>query len=258
MSGSGCDNNDLQMNRDNTGKDHDTKGLGFHEWLSLLGPVALIAGFAIAGKLLGWSEFLSPGRIADVAGKLGWKGPVALAAAAVVTPVFFVPRWPIAFAGGLLYGLVWGSLLANTASTAGAVVHYLMARTMIAPAADRITRRYSSLSRWVSGERAFVGLVLLRAFPFSNFSVTNMLAGALKMPLLTYAAGSFIGMIPSTLLYAAWGKCVKQPSLHFQAAAWIVLAAVIACGLLIRAKFAPAAGGSAGGAQDGQASGHGP
>ncbi len=218
---------------------HQEEGASFRDWFALLAPLVLIAALALVGKLLGGRDFLSPEHVSGIVRALGWKGPLFLAIFAVVTPVFFIPRWPVAFAAGLLYGLLWGGLLANAASTVGAIFHYLMARTLLAPVAGRIMRRYSSLSGWVSGGKAFFALVLLRAFPFSNFSVTNMLAGAVRMPLLPYAAGSFLGMIPSTLLYAAWGKCVKQPSFRYQAAAWIVLAAVIGAALLIRNKIRP-------------------
>lgn len=158
-------------------------------------------------------EFVSEGGVSSLAGRLGYWGPLAIFAIGVVSPFLFLPRWPVAVASGMLYGLLWGSALANTASALGAGLHYWLARGLLYPAAERIRQRYKlpAGSAW-SGSKVFVVVFLLRALPFSNFVLTNLLSGAIKVRWSIYLAASFFGMIPSTLMYAAVGQAVDDPA----------------------------------------------
>jgi len=147
--------------------------------------------------------------------RLGIWVPLAIAVFAVVSPLAFMPRWPIAFLCGMLYGVVLGGLLANVVSAIGAWIQFRLARHAL----GRTGERHALAARWRAAlstpRTAFVALFLLRAFPFSNSSATNILAGALSMRGSVYLAATFLGMIPSTLLYACWGKLLYKPSPRF-------------------------------------------
>lgn len=151
-------------------------------------------------------------RLVELGRRLGWWGPLGILVLGVATPLVLLPRWPLAVVSGLLYGVAAGAALANVASTLGAMVHYALARSMLAPwCRARLERRRS---RWldIPPGHAFAALVLLRAFPLSNFVATNILAGTLRVPPGTYLAASFLGMIPSSVMYAAWGHAIRRPS----------------------------------------------
>ena len=196
--------------------------------LRRLGAFVVIA---VAGVLLAHytnaGSYLSVDAITSLASRLGPKGPLILVAAGVVTPLMFLPRWPIAFLAGLLYGLVWGTLLATVASTAGAWLHFVLSRSLLAPMTDRLRRRYDIEHLTVPREKQFMVLFVLRAFPLSSFVVTNLIAGALKLSRSRYVFATFLGMIPSTILYAAWGKLMKKPDPHFYAFAVAALLAIV-------------------------------
>ncbi len=177
---------------------------------------------------------------------LGWLGPVLLLLLGAFSPLLMLPRWPIAVVSGMVYGVFWGTCLANTASLVGAGLQYWMARSLLAHVA----------TRWIAGNRwrhllesqkdVFLFLFLFRAFPLSNFVATNLLCGSLRIPARTYLVASALGMIPSTLLYAAWGKLAMKPSggfmfLAFFTLAFIVLGTVFARRFLTRANAGKAA-----------------
>lgn len=209
------------------------------------GVKRLLTFFILSGLFLLLSlatpvrEWFRVERIEQVAEALGWFGPLLIVALGVVTPLFFMPRWPIAVVSGLVYGAAWGTVLANVASTLGAMLHYLLARSMLAPAA----RRMLAHSRWIGAEippqKAFLALFFLRAFPLSNFVATNLLAGALRIRWTTYLAASFLGMIPSTLMYAAWGKVLKKPTAAFYVVALLSLLFIAAGTIVARRRFLP-------------------
>ncbi len=190
---------------------------------------AVIAAAALAATFLTPAgEYCSKEKVGALAERLGAWGPVLILAVGACTPLLFLPRWPVAFVSGLLYGVAAGTFLSTVASTLGAWLNFWLAKTLLAPAADRLRRR-SRLARLnVPDDKQFVVIFLLRAFPFSNFVITNLLAGALKMRLGSYLAATFFGMIPMSLMYAAWGKLLKKPSSEFYWVAAFTLLLVLA------------------------------
>lgn len=156
-------------------------------------------------------DWLTTDRVARTAADLGPLLPLALLAAGVLTPLLFLPRWPIAFAAGLAYGVVRGALFATVVSALGAWLHFALARTLLSPAAERVGRRFGFRAGGIPPAKSFLLLVLLRAFPLSSFVATNLLAGAIRMRASLFLAASLLGMIPSSLMYAAWGKLMKRP-----------------------------------------------
>jgi uncharacterized membrane protein YdjX (TVP38/TMEM64 family) len=192
---------------------------------------AMTAGIVLLAIAFRERGIFSVQAIQALAERMGFWGPVAILAAGTVAPIFFVPRWPFAFVCGLLYGIVGGGLLANVTATLGAWLHFELARTVLAPLAARWRRKYGIGEARVTGHSLFAFLFLIRAFPLSNFTATNLLAGALHIPKPTYLAASFLGMIPSTLIYATWGKLMKKPSPEFCAVA-ICAVAILVLGTL--------------------------
>lgn len=205
------------------------------EWtfglLAFLG-IALL-GLAV-GRFTPLRDYLTVEGVRDLSTRLGWWGPFALAAAGTVGPLFLLPRWPICFAGGMLYGVVWGAALGNVAGLLGCLVHYLSARKLVAAGSRRALSRFDIDPDSLSPGRAFWVLFLLRAFPLSNSVATNILAGALSISTRTFLAASFLGMIPSSLMYASWGKLMKKPDPAFYALAVGILMAMVAATVLAR------------------------
>ncbi len=187
--------------------------------------------FAVAALVVTFctpvGEYFGKERVARLAEELGVWGPVLIIAVGTFSPLLFLPRAPLAFVSGLLYGITWGTLLATFASTLGAWLNFWLAKTLLAPAADRL-RRTSALGRLnVPPDKEFLVIFIIRAVPISNFVVTNLIAGALKMRTGGYLLATFLGMLPTSLMYAAWGKLLKQPGAEFYyVAAFTVLLVV--------------------------------
>lgn len=200
-----------------------------------LGAVRRLAVFlvvALSGVLISRyahvGRYLSADAVSELAAQLGPHGILVLVLAGALTPLLFLPRWPIAFLAGLLYGVWWGTLLATLASTVGAWLHFLLSRTLLAPASERIRRRFGFTHDRIPKDKQFVTLLLLRAFPLSSFVATNVLAGALKLNRNRYLWATFLGMLPSSWMYAAWGKLMKKPDPHFYVMATLAVILIVA------------------------------
>jgi uncharacterized membrane protein YdjX (TVP38/TMEM64 family) len=202
--------------------------------------VALSVFFVALGLIPAVRAHLKPDTLPAFARELGGWAILAIVVFSIVSPLAFLPRAPIAILCGLLYGVAWGGLLANVAATLGAWLHFRLARH----AFGRVAQRHPVAARWRQAlsdpHRAFLALFLLRAFPLSNFTATNILAGALRMRGRVYLPATFLGMIPSTLFYACCGKLVRKPSPEFYLLLGVLFLVILLGTLLARRRFLPA------------------
>lgn len=217
--------------------DESPNGAGLRSILTKLGAFLAVA---VAGALISHythvGQYLTTEKLEQVARHLGAWGPLVIVGLGIVTPIAMIPRWPLAFIGGLLYGVTGGALLATFASTLGAWLHYVLSRTLLAPMTERLKKRYRITRLHVPPHKEFVFILLIRAFPLSNFALTNLMAGALNMRMKPYVIASFLGMIPSSLMYSAWGKLMKKPSPAFYAVA-VGLMIVFVVGALLAQRY---------------------
>ena len=206
--------------------------------LLVFGAIAVMC--LLLGAFTPIGRYFTVAEIQRLADALGYWGPVAILLIGIFSPLLFLPRWPVAFVSGLLYGIAWGTVLATVASSIGAWLHFLLAQTLLSPVSDRLRRRYGIKPvESLPADKVFSVLFLLRAFPLSNFVATNLLAGALRIRLHTYLAASFFGMIPSTVMYAAWGKLLKKPSPQYYALAVAILVLLLLGTWMAQRRFYP-------------------
>lgn len=206
--------------------------------LTLL-TVAGIALLAVHATELG-GAFTMDG-VRALAAELGWWGPLALAGLGLVMPLVLLPRWPIAFSAGLLYGIVWGTALALPIGVMGAWLHYRLARGLLGGMADRWRQR-SMLGRLnTRPAHWFWVLFLLRCFPLSHSGATNLIAGSLRVPQAAFIGSAILGMLPSTAMYASWGKLMKKPDPWFYGVAVALLIAFAGFTAIAQRRWLPRA-----------------
>lgn len=208
-----------------------------------LGKLLLFVVFAVAAVIVAtvtpMGHYFSAEHILGITEDLGYKGILILILVGTVMPVFFMPRWPVAWVSGLLYGVCGGALLATFASTLGACLQYYLASNLLAQPAAKTLKQFNISFNTVPDRRIFSFFLFLRAFPLSNFVATNLLAGALRVRMKIYIAATFLGMIPSSIMYASWGKVMKERTTSFMAVAvFSVLFIVVGC-VLARKRYYP-------------------
>ena len=208
-------------------------------WRRLAPFMVLSVGLMALGGIPAVREHLKPAEFSKYAQDLGAWAILAIVIFSIVSPLAFMPRAPIAVLCGLLYGVALGGLLANVAATLGAWLHFRLARR----AFSKVGQKHPVAARWrqmlADPQRAFLALFLLRAFPLSNFTATNILAGALGLRGRVYLPATFLGMIPSTLFYACCGKLVRKPSLEFYLLLGTLFLVILLGTLLARRRFLP-------------------
>jgi uncharacterized membrane protein YdjX (TVP38/TMEM64 family) len=107
--------------------------------------------------------------------------------------------------GGFLFGPWLGGAYAVIGATLGATVVFLAARAGLA---GLLTRAGPWVRRIEAGFRdnGLNYLLVLRLIPLVPFWLVNLIAAAAGLRLPVYIFGTFVGMIPVTLIYASLGN----------------------------------------------------
>jgi uncharacterized membrane protein YdjX (TVP38/TMEM64 family) len=112
----------------------------------------------------------------------------------------------LTMAGGFLFGVVAGTCYVVSAATLGATIVFLIAKTALG---DSLRRKAGpGMRRMEAGFRdnALNYLLFLRLIPVFPFWLVNLVPAFLGVPLRTYIAATFIGIIPGSLVYASVGN----------------------------------------------------
>lgn len=109
-------------------------------------------------------------------------------------------------AGGLLFGLVEGTVLVVLAATLGAVLVFLAARYALGNYLR--ARAGPALKRMEAGfrEDAMSYLLVLRLVPIFPFWLVNLVPAFLGVPIRTFVIATFFGIIPGSLVYVSVGN----------------------------------------------------
>lgn len=136
----------------------------------------------------------------------------------LLAPIVFILAYAamVAFSlpGGILATLVGGFLFGTAAATgyvvfgatAGATILFLAARTALGSVLR--ARAGPALKRMEAGfqKDALSYLLVLRLVPIFPFWLVNLVPAFLNVPLRTYVLGTFLGIIPGTVVFASIGS----------------------------------------------------
>ena len=128
----------------------------------------------------------------------------------VYAGVSLIPGGPAALltlAAGALFGLVTGTVTVSLASTAGATMAFLLARTAFRQRVERLAAknpRFRGLYRAIERQGAKI-VALVRLSPVFPFTYVNYLFGLTPVKPVPYVLASWAAMLPGTLAYVYLG-----------------------------------------------------
>jgi uncharacterized membrane protein YdjX (TVP38/TMEM64 family) len=126
----------------------------------------------------------------------------------VAVVVCLLPEFVLTLAAGAIFGLFRGTVLVSIASTAGATAAFFIGRTL---GRDWVSRRIESWPRFRAldralGSRGFWVVLLTRLSPAFPYNILNYGYSITAVRARDYIIGSWIGMLPGTLLYVYAGS----------------------------------------------------
>jgi uncharacterized membrane protein YdjX (TVP38/TMEM64 family) len=172
-----------------------------------------------------------------------WGEVIFLAVGAALTAAG-LPRQGIAFLGGYAFGAVLGTALGLVAQLLGCAATYGWARLLGRDWAERrLAGRFGHRLRPLRDALAgapFQATLALRLLPIGNNLALNLLAGMAGLRALPFLAGSALGYLPQTVVFALLGKGIRVEGAWQLALAAALLAISVGLGfwLLRRDKAA--------------------
>src|SRR5579859_3194814 len=146
---------------------------------------------------------------------LGTFGVLFYFLAYVVGTVVFVPGTAFTLGSGLLFGVLWGTVLVSLASVSGATIAFLIARTFGREwTLKRIERypKFKIIDRAI-GQNGFKLVLLMRLQPvFLPFAILNYALGLTRVRLRAYIFASWSGMLAARTVDVDVGTSRKSIS----------------------------------------------
>lgn len=126
----------------------------------------------------------------------------------VAVVVCLLPEFVLTLAAGAIFGLAGGTVLVSLASTAGATAAFFVGRAI---GRDWVSRHIESWPRFRAldralGYRGFWVVLLTRLSPAFPYNILNYGYSITAVRTVDYIAGSWLGMLPGTVLYVYAGS----------------------------------------------------
>jgi len=189
-------------------------------WIRAGLAAAIVAGFAVSTMVITVPAYRAAFNVRltafleSVRG-LGVWGPVIVGASFVPACLFFLPGSLLTLFGGFAFGGTLRGLAAVTAcismgSTLGATAAFLVGRLVARDWIEKkvaVHPRFRALDAAVAGH-GFKIVLLTRLSPVFPFNLLNYAFGLTRVSVRDYVLGSWIGMLPGTVLYIYIGSTV--------------------------------------------------
>ena len=205
-------------------------------------PILLLG--LLLGLCLWLGSLVTPQQLQEAVSRCGNWAALAYIGLFALLPAFFFPVAVLALAGGLLFGLVWGSLYTFLGAILNCTLMFLLARYAGREKVERLMARklspvWQSRLQRLNSSGGFLLLIVLRLIPAVPYNLINYAFGLTAMSYRTYILASAIGIIPGTLAFINIGdKALDVASPDF----WIaigLLGALLAVTTLLGKKLFP-------------------
>jgi uncharacterized membrane protein YdjX (TVP38/TMEM64 family) len=172
--------------------------------------ILLVAGIIAAAFFLPVKQWMIIAL--EWAKDMGVWGPVIVACLYALGAVFFLPGSFMTMAAGFLFKVFWGSITVSVGSTIGACAAFMIARTF---GRKWIASKIFKNSQFTAFDHAvkihaFKVILLTRLSPAFPYNMLNYAFGLTKIEFWKYALGSWIGMIPPTIMYTYFGSGLRS------------------------------------------------
>jgi uncharacterized membrane protein YdjX (TVP38/TMEM64 family) len=209
-------------------------------WNILLRGLAVIALLAAAGWLLNAgmeAGLLSRGWVDAHVRNQGMAGEAVFVAVGAVATALAAPRQAVAFLGGYAFGVWRGTLMSVAAAALGCALGFWFARFLGRDLAARwMTGRMLRLDDFLSGN-PFTMTLLIRLLPVGSNALTNLAGGLSSARAAPFLAGSALGYVPQTLVFALLGSGVSVGAHERTLLAAGLFVASAALGLYLYRRF---------------------
>jgi phospholipase D1/2 len=187
-------------------------------WKKLLAAAAVLLGLTLAWRYTPLAEIVTADNVVAWASSFAqyWWAPLAVVLAYVPASVIMFPRPLITLAAVVAFGPVQAFIYAMTGNVLAALLAYWLGRragrnTVRRIAGERLNRLCHALRA-----RGLLAMTAVRLVPIAPYIVGSVVAGAIRIRLWHFVAGTFIGLLPGALTTTIFGDqlhaALRDPS----------------------------------------------
>ena len=163
----------------------------------------IVAGLAALLLLTPASEYLDRDKLADLLGRLrqAWWAPLALIAGFVLIAPAGVPVSPLIFAGGAVFGPLWGWIYNSVGCLLGAIISFGLAHALGKELVEHVAgeRRMQKVEAMLQ-RHGFWTLVGIRFMPIP-FAFINYGASLAGFRFGRFLSSTITGLVPSIFMW---------------------------------------------------------
>ena len=200
----------------------------------------ILPGILVVTALLCWylGTLVSPQEIQAALQELGSGAAIGYIGLFTLLPAVFFPVAVLALAGGLLFGLWWGSVYTFLGAILNCTLMFLMARyagrKQVESLIDKkLSPVWQQRLQNLNSSGGFLLLIILRLIPAVPYNLINYAFGLSAMKYPTYILASAIGIIPGTFAFINIGdKALDVTSPDFWIAIGLLVLLLVVTGFL--------------------------
>jgi uncharacterized membrane protein YdjX (TVP38/TMEM64 family) len=192
----------------------------------LLGGMAII----VSSQDGAWCQWCSQISVEDITAFIRSTGPWGISTSIGLLVIHSFVPFPaelVAIANGMVYGVVWGTVITWVGAMLGAYLAFGLTRVLGRPFVEKMLNRgrREAMDEWIARHGAGA-LLFSRFLPVIAFNLINYAAGLTRISWWTFTWATGLGILPVTVLMVIMGD--KIDSLPWQL--WLALPV---CGLLM-------------------------
>jgi len=156
------------------------------------------------------SKYMNPEELRNFISSWGGNAVVIFLGISALRPIFLFPASILTVVAGLVFGTLTGTLYAVLGSSIGAVVAYFFSKFL---GSGFLYMWFGNQLRTIEmmlNEQGIRIIFLLRLIPIVPFDLVNYAAGLVKVNIMNYIVGTFLGLIPATFAYTFLGDSLKK------------------------------------------------
>ncbi|WP_377888929.1 TVP38/TMEM64 family protein [Alkalihalobacillus sp. R86527] len=204
-------------------------------WFKRGGILALVVG------LIWFSRTYLDFRVTDIRDwilSFGLLAPIVYIVIYTIRPLIFFPASVLSIAGGLAFGSLFGTIYTVLGATSGAVVSFIVARTLGKSIANKDWQGKGRKIQDQLEKNGFFYVLFFRFVPLFNFDLISYSAGLSKVTFTSFLFGTLIGIIPGTFAYNFLGSSLVSGDPIVIGSAVVVFLLLSIIPILIRNKVA--------------------
>jgi len=209
-------------------------------------PKLIIRGLVLIGLLVALGFLLKSSGLGENIDKdwidvhvrnNGFEGRLLFVGVAALLAAAGFPRQIISFLAGYAFGLNLGFVLALIACGIGCTIAFFFARIIGRDwVKSKFPRRLDKADQFFSAN-TFTTTLLIRFMPAGSNFVTNLVAGVSGAKALSFIAGSTLGYIPQTVIFALLGSGINlDPGFRITLSVVLFISS-IALGIFLYRKY---------------------